>query len=81
MNTPKTDATAIGFDRILVDKEKFTVSELVEANFARSLETRCNALVAALEDIARGPLQGPEKFEQYAIHVARAALAEWRKDK
>lgn len=33
-------------------------------------------LVTALEDIARGPLQGPGSFEQYAVRVAKEALAE-----
>ena len=36
--TPRTNAAAIGFARILVDREKFTTTELVEANFARTLE-------------------------------------------
>lgn len=37
-DTTRTDAAAIGFARILVDHEKHSVTELVDANFARNLE-------------------------------------------
>lgn len=47
MNTPRTDAAAIGFARILIDHEKHTTTELVEANFARQLECELNAALIA----------------------------------
>lgn len=34
-----------------------------------------DAFREALEDIARGPLQGPQPFGEYAIQVAKANLA------
>jgi hypothetical protein len=48
-DTPRTDAAAIGFARILIDHDKQTTTELVEANFARQLERElaaCRAEVA-----------------------------------
>ena len=50
--TPETDAAALGFARILIDHDKATTTELVEANFARSLEQRLGAAVEALEKAA-----------------------------
>lgn len=44
--TPRTDAAAVGFARLLVDKDKFTVTELVDANFARSLERELQQVTA-----------------------------------
>ena len=37
-DTPRTDAAALGFARLLIDHEKSTTTELVDANFARQLE-------------------------------------------
>lgn len=37
-DTPRTDAAAIGFARILVDRETFNVTEIIPADFARTLE-------------------------------------------
>lgn len=36
--TPITDAAALGFARLLIDRDKSTTTELVDANFARRLE-------------------------------------------
>ena len=49
-STPRTDAAAIGFARILVDHDRHTTTELVEANFARHLERE---LAAARKDAER----------------------------
>ena len=37
-DTPRTDAAALGFARLMIDHEKYTTTELVDANFARQLE-------------------------------------------
>ena len=37
-DTPRTDAAALGFARLMIDHEKHTTTELVDANFARQLE-------------------------------------------
>jgi hypothetical protein len=56
----------------------------VEANSAKIEYLWNNAeaiatLIEAAEDVARGSLQGPEDFEQYAKTKLRAALAEIEK--
>jgi len=47
--TPRTDNAAIGFARIMVDHEKQTTTELVEANFARQLERELAAALSQIE--------------------------------
>ena len=37
-------------------------------------EARVEAMGKALEDIARGPLQGPHPFEEYAVRIAKQSL-------
>ena len=52
--TPLTDEAAVGFARLLVDKDRFAVTELIDANFARSLELANSAIRAAtVEECAK----------------------------
>jgi hypothetical protein len=44
--TPRTDKAAIGFARVLVDKETFTVTEIIPADFARQLESELSQAIA-----------------------------------
>lgn len=44
-------------------------------NKAAKLEQQRDELLEALKDIARGPLQEPQPFEQYAVIVAQSAIA------
>lgn len=62
-NTPETDAAAIGFARLLVDKEKFSMTELIDANFARSLERR---LIAAVKELAQ--LKEAKGHDKVGLH-------------
>jgi len=50
-NCPRTDVAAIGFARILIDKNKHTTTELVEANFARTLELELAAAVKERDNL------------------------------
>ena len=48
-DTPRTDIAALGFARILVDRETWTHTELVDANFARQLEYELRVAQSQLE--------------------------------
>ena len=57
-STPRTDAAAVGFGRLLVDHgtpeaPKFTTTELVPADFARQLERELAAMTARAEAAER----------------------------
>ena len=57
-STPRTDAAAVGFGRLLVDygtpkEPKFTTTELVPAHFARQLERELFAMTARAEAAER----------------------------
>lgn len=41
-STPRTDKAAIGFARIMVDRENFNVTEIIPSDFARELERELN---------------------------------------
>lgn len=76
--TPETDAAALGFARVMVDHEKSTVTELVEANYARKLERQRDELANALRDMvcAYTATGGPKgSLIAAAYEQARAALA------
>lgn len=73
MNTPKTDKVA---QMVSTDSEHSDLSAYnIIYSHAEELETHCNALAAALERIVS------QDDSIIDIRVARAALAEWRKDK
>jgi len=46
--TPETDAAAIGFALLLVERATGQITEIIPADFARSLERQRNALAARL---------------------------------
>lgn len=56
-DTPRTDEAALGFARILVDKESGSFTELVDADFARDLERENARLREALEPLAKIPVE------------------------
>lgn len=46
--TPLTDAAALGFARLLVDRDTAQLTEIIPADFARTLERRVALLEAGL---------------------------------
>lgn len=59
---------------------RHAAAELASAHVAK-LECERNELLAALKDIARGKLQEPQPFEQYAVGVAKRAIAKVESEK
>lgn len=77
--TPETDAAAIGFGRLLVDhgtpdKPKFETTELVPANFARSLERRLRAAPAPREGWIPVAERLPEEGSTYVLCYSKTTL-------
>lgn len=66
--TPRTDEAAIGFARLLVDQEKFSVTELVDAKFARQLECENAELRGQLEAERKVREESELKLSRYAPH-------------
>jgi|SRR5690348_944471 len=56
MNTPRTNAEALRFARIMVEwpePGEARTTELIPADFARQLETECTTLLELLEEFVR----------------------------
>ena len=71
-DTPRTDAAAVGFARLLVDRDKRITTELVDANFARQLERELAAAQAEIADLTE-ELADKRKF-CYAVELALDGL-------
>lgn len=75
-STPRTDAAAIGFARILIDHERQTTTELVEANFARQLERELNSalIVAGVASLERGEWAAERNHNEKDLECVHARI-------
>jgi hypothetical protein len=73
MDTPRTDAAAVGFARLLVDSETAQITEIVPSHFARQLEREVLLLRELVLWNATGDWHKREYLERRILEIEQQA--------